>query len=221
MKENDRKSRLRALIESYVRQMLVEMGEDPSREGLRETPQRVAKMFVDELLSGYFDDPRKYLKTFSVEDESDYSYTARIDDVVIVSDIPVRSLCEHHMLPIVGLAHIAYIPTRRVLGLSKFVRIVNAFSRRLQIQERLTEQIADFIHREVSPEGCLVVIEAYHLCTLIRGVHEPIRMTTVASRGRFAEDPHLRTQILSLVSTSRSFANIVERIRRIDEVLAQ
>jgi len=221
MELDEKKSRLRSLIEGYVRQILIELGEDPAREGLRETPQRVAKMLLDELLSGYFDDPRRYLKTFSVDDEGDYSYTARIDDIVIVSDIPVRSLCEHHMLPIIGLAHIAYIPTRRVLGLSKFVRIVNAFSRRLQIQERLTEQIADFVYREVSPEGCLVVIEAYHLCTLIRGVREPVKMTTVASRGRFAENPHLRSQVLSLIASSRTFSSIVEKVHRVDSLLAQ
>ncbi len=189
-------------IEELVRELLRAIGEDPDREGLRDTPRRVAKMLVEELLSGYFDDPRRYLKTFSV-DEEEVSAPIRMGDVVVVNDVPVRSMCEHHMLPIIGFAHIAYIPEGRVLGLSKFVRIVNAFARRLQIQERLTEQIADFIYNEISPRGAMVVIEAYHLCTVVRGVREPVRMVTVATRGRFAEDPSLRSDVLTLIFSQR------------------
>ena len=189
-------------IEELVKELLQIIGEDPEREGLRETPRRVAKMLVEEMLSGYFDDPKRYLKTFSVEEE-EVAAPIRIGDVVVVNDIPVRSMCEHHMLPIIGLAHIAYIPNGRVLGLSKFARIVNAFSRRLQIQERLTEQIADFIYNEISPQGVMVVIEAYHMCTIVRGVREPMKMITVATRGRFSEDPALRSDVLTLVFSPR------------------
>ncbi len=189
-------------IEQLIRQLLIAIGEDPDREGLRETPKRVAKMLIEELLSGYFDDPRRYLKTFSVEEE-EVAAPIRIGDVVVVNDIPVRSMCEHHMLPIIGLAHIAYIPNGRVLGLSKFARIVDAFARRLQIQERLTEQIADFIYSEISPQGVMVVIEAYHMCTIVRGVREPMKMVTVATRGRFSEDPALRSDVLTLVFSPR------------------
>lgn len=189
-------------IEELIRELIRVIGEDPDREGLRDTPRRVAKMLVEELLSGYFENPKRYLKTFSLEEE-EVAAPIRIGDVVVVNDIPVRSMCEHHMLPIIGFAHVAYIPEGRVLGLSKFVRIVNAFSRRLQIQERLTEQIADFIYSEISPQGAMVVIEAYHLCTIVRGVREPVRMITVATRGRFAEDPSLRGDVLTLIFSQR------------------
>ncbi len=188
-------------IEQLVRELLKEIGEDIEREGVRETPRRVARMLLYELLYGYSIDPKQYLKSFALDDDDEGIIKA--NGFVIVANIPLRTLCEHHLLPIIGLTHIAYIPRARVLGISKFARIVDAFARRLQIQERLTEQVADFVYREIAPDGVLVVTEAVHTCTMIRGVKEPLKAVAVAQRGKFAEDSSLRAHALMLIAMAR------------------
>jgi len=148
-------------IEAAVRELLLAIGEDPDRAGLKETPRRVADMY-EEVFSGLTADPTEHLKLFSEEPS---------DDTVTVRDIPLHSMCEHHLLPFVGVAHIAYIPDNgRVIGLSKLARIVNVFARRPQLQERLTAQIADYLEKELQPKGVAVVIEAEHMCMTMRGV---------------------------------------------------
>ncbi len=190
-------------VESLVRELINAIGEDVAREGLRDTPKRVAKMLLDELLAGYRMDPKQFVKTFDLDGVAN-------EGLVVINDIPVKSVCEHHLLPIIGYAHIAYIPQGRVLGLSKFARIVDAFSRRLQIQERLTNQIADFIYEELKPRGVLVVIEALHLCALIRGIEEPLHMVTTAYRGAFTEDPALRREALNVICTRLRSSPLLE-----------
>jgi len=179
-------------IESAVLSMLFAFGEDPEREGLKDTPQRVARMFP-ELLSGYDADPIKLVNgaLFSV----DY------DDMVIVRDIEFYSLCEHHMLPFIGRAHVAYIPRGKVLGLSKIPRVVDMYSRRLQVQERMTRQIADFIHDLLNPQGVAVVVEALHLCSMMRGVRKhDARMTTSTMLGSFRTKIATRQEFLDNIS---------------------
>ena len=194
-------------IAKLVKEILEELGEDVNREGIRETPYRVAKMLLQELLYGYYVDPKQYLKSFAVDDDEG---VIKVNGFVVVANIPFRSLCEHHLLPIIGLAHIAYIPQNRVLGLSKFVRIVDVFARRLQIQERLTEQIAEFIYREVAPEGVMVVTEAIHTCTIMRGVKEPIKTVAITLRGKFAEDQVLRMQAINIIGLARRSSPLKE-----------
>jgi GTP cyclohydrolase I len=181
-----------AAIESAVLSMLHAIGEDPEREGLKNTPNRVARMFP-ELLSGYHTDPIKLVNgaLFAV----DY------DDMVIVRDIEFYSLCEHHMLPFLGRAHIAYIPRGQVLGLSKLPRIVDMYARRLQVQERMTRQIADFIHDLLHPQGVAVVVEALHLCSMMRGVRKhDARMTTSTMLGSFRSKIATRQEFLDNIS---------------------
>lgn len=181
-----------AAIESAVLSMLHAIGEDPEREGLKNTPNRVARMFP-ELLSGYHTDPIKLVNgaLFAV----DY------DDMVIVRDIEFYSLCEHHMLPFLGRAHIAYIPRGQVLGLSKIPRIVDMYARRLQVQERMTRQIADFIHDLLHPQGVAVVVEALHLCSMMRGVRKhDARMTTSTMLGSFRSKIATRQEFLDNIS---------------------
>lgn len=167
-------------IEAAVRELLAAIGEDPDRPGLVETPRRVADMY-EEIFSGLEEDPSMHLKVFE-ESPS--------DDMVIVRDIPLHSMCEHHLLPFVGVAHVAYIPKNgRVIGLSKLARIVNNFARRPQLQERLTAQIADFLERELTPDGVAVVVEAEHLCMTMRGVRALGASTqTTALRGVMKTD---------------------------------
>ena len=162
-------------IEAAVRELLLAIGEDPDRAGLIETPRRVADMY-EEIFAGMSEEPSEHLKIFSEMPS---------DDMVTVRDIPLHSMCEHHLLPFVGVAHIAYIPQDgRVLGLSKLTRIVNSFARRPQLQERLTAQIADFLEKELSPVGVAVVVEAEHLCMTMRGVRASGATTqTTALRG--------------------------------------
>ncbi len=162
-------------IEAAVRELLLAIGEDPDRAGLAETPRRVADMY-EEIFAGMREDPTEHLKIFS---------EVPSEDMVAVRDIPLHSMCEHHLLPFVGVAHIAYIPQDgRVLGLSKLARIVNNFARRPQLQERLTAQIADFLEKELSPLGVAVVVEAEHLCMTMRGVRASGASTqTTALRG--------------------------------------
>lgn len=176
-------------IEAATGEILQAVGEDPTREGLQETPRRVAKAY-EELLSGYRTDPAQLINNaiFDVE----------YDDMVIVRDIEFYSLCEHHMLPFLGKAHIAYIPNQKVIGLSKIPRIVDMFARRLQVQERLTRQVADFINEVLEPKGVGVVMEGVHMCSLMRGVkkHES-SMTTSAMLGIFRENDITRREFMS------------------------
>lgn len=181
----------REKIERAVRDILEAIGEDPSREGLIETPKRVAAMY-EEIFSGIEDDPRRHIKVFSEKDN---------DEVVVVRDIPLYSMCEHHLLPFVGKAHIAYIPSEgKVIGLSKLARIVDLFAKRPQLQERLTSQIADFLDEELNPLGIAVVIEAQHLCMTMRGAKAAGSMTqTSALRGVAKKDARTRAEIMSLL----------------------
>ncbi len=188
------------VVEDLIRKLIEVLGDDPSREGLRETPRRVAHMLLDELLSGYRQDPREVLKTFSVDEGDVYT---EFKGVVVVTDIPLVSMCEHHMLPIIGHVHVAYIPSGRVVGLSKLARLVDVYAKRLQIQERLTNQIADLLYREIAPRGVMVVTEAIHLCVAIRGIRSRLRMTCIACRGRFEEDGSLRREVLSYIAKAR------------------
>jgi len=185
----------KAAIEQSVRALLYNIGEDPDREGLQRTPDRVARMY-DELTAGYHTDPVKLINDalFSV----DYS------EMVIVKDIDFYSLCEHHMLPFYGKAHVAYIPNGKVLGLSKIPRIVDMFARRLQVQERLTEQIADFIAEVINPQGVAVVVEGVHMCSMMRGVKKAnASMVTSAVRGVFKSDSKTRAEFMEHLNRKR------------------
>lgn len=180
-------------VESAVHQMLVAFGEDPKREGLLNTPKRVARMYP-ELLSGYKTDTEKLL--------NNAIFNVTYDDMVIVRDIEYFSLCEHHMLPFMGRAHVAYIPNGQVIGLSKIPRIVDMFARRLQVQEQMTRQIADFLMDLLKPQGVAVVVEGLHLCAMMRGVKKhDARMTTSTMLGTF------RTR----ATTRQEFLNHLER----------
>lgn len=175
-------------IENAVRSMLSAFGEDPSREGLQNTPTRVARMYP-ELLSGYRTDTHKLV--------NGAIFNVTYDDMVIVRDIEFFSLCEHHMLPFVGRAHVAYIPNGQVIGLSKIPRIVDMYARRLQVQERMTRQIADFLHDLLKPQGVAVVVEALHLCAMMRGVKKhDARMTTSTMLGSFRKSINTRQEFL-------------------------
>jgi GTP cyclohydrolase IA len=179
----------REQIEAATTSILEAVGEDPTREGLRRTPERVAKAY-DELLSGYRVNPSKLINgaIFDVE----------YDDMVIVRDIDYASLCEHHMLPFLGRAQVAYIPNKKVIGLSKIPRIVDMFARRLQVQERMTRQIADFINEVLEPKGVAVVMDGVHMCSMIRGVKKHgSGMTTSAMLGNFRDDPTTRAEFMS------------------------
>ena len=178
-------------IERAVREILLAIGEDPDRAGLVETPKRVANMY-EEIFAGLHDDPRRHLKLF---DEGNN------DEMVVVRDIPMYSMCEHHLLPFIGKAHIAYIPSDgRVIGLSKLARIVDSFSKKPQLQERLTSQIADFLDKELSPQGVAVVIEAEHLCMTMRGARAAGAKTqTSALRGSMRKDAKTRAEAMALL----------------------
>ena len=178
-------------IESAVKMMLEALGEDPDREGLRQTPQRVARMY-EEIFSGINIDPKDIL---------DVSFTEYHDELVLVKDIPLYSMCEHHFLPFYGLAHVAYIPKGgKVVGISKLARVVEAYARRPQLQERLTSQIADCIFDTLNPMGVGVVIQAEHMCMTMRGVKKPGSMTvTSAVRGIFETRAETRAELFSLI----------------------
>jgi GTP cyclohydrolase I len=176
-------------VEAAVREILTEIGEDPDRQGLLRTPERVHRMYA-ELTAGYHVDPDRLINgaVFDV----DYS------EMVIVKDVPFYSLCEHHLLPFFGSASVAYIPRGRVIGLSKIPRIVEMFARRLQVQERLTQQIADFLQERLEPQGVGVVMEATHLCAVMRGVRKPgTIMTTSAVLGIFRSRDKTRAEFLA------------------------
>lgn len=180
-------------LEELVRELLLLIGEDPNREGLKETPARVARMWLEELSAGYREDPTAHLKIFTASD------AGLKNGIVVVRDIPVRSICEHHLLPFFGYAHIAYVPDGRILGFSKFARIVGTFAKRLQVQERLTRQVADFLYDELKPKGLMVLIDAVHTCALVRGIEEPMYLTTTEVRGIFKKDEPLRREALTLL----------------------
>ena len=180
-------------LQPLVHNVLTLRGEDTGRDGLRDTPYRVAKA-LRELTRGYNQDPEEVLQSALF----DVTY----DEMVIVKDIEVFSLCEHHMLPFFGALHIAYIPNKKVIGLSKTARIVDIFARRLQIQERLTQQIAETIQRAINPAGVGVICEAQHLCMMMRGVEKQHSSTiTSAMLGVFRDNPQTREEFLSLVGT--------------------
>jgi GTP cyclohydrolase I len=178
-------------LEETVRATLCELGEDPEREGLLKTPQRVAES-MRFLTSGYHQDVKKVL--------NGAVYSVAYDEMVIVKDIEIFSLCEHHLLPFFGRCHVAYIPTKKVIGLSKIPRLVDVFARRLQIQERLTNQIAETIMETVKPQGVGVIIEAKHLCMVMRGVEKQNSVAvTSAMLGAFRDDGQTRAEFLRLV----------------------
>jgi GTP cyclohydrolase I len=181
-------------IERAVREILAAVGEDPNRDGLLETPARVARMYA-ELFSGLTAEPAKHLHKVFLEE---------YDEMVLVRDIPFNSMCEHHLLPFIGKAHLGYLPRGRVVGLSKLGRIVEEISRRPQVQERMTHQIADLMDRELQPKGVIVVLEAEHSCMTIRGVKKPGAITiTSAVRGLFKTNQSSRAEAMALISDHR------------------
>lgn len=180
-------------IEQAVHDLLVAVGEDPQREGLLETPKRVANMYA-EIFSGLETDPKQFLKIFNEPQQH--------DELVLVRDIPLYSVCEHHLLPFIGKAHIAYIPKNgKIIGLSKFARIVDCFAKRPQVQERLTAQVADFLYENLEPYGVAVLIEAEHLCMTMRGARAAGSKTqTSALRGIMRTDAKTRAEVMSLLT---------------------
>jgi GTP cyclohydrolase I len=182
-------------IRKAVTEILRAVGEDPEREGLQKTPDRVARMY-EELLGGAFADPYVHLQSV---------FTEKYDEIVLLRDIPFYSVCEHHMLPFIGKAHVAYLPTGQVLGVSKLARLVDNFAHRLQTQERLTGQIADFLMQNLKPLGVAVVLQASHSCMTIRGIRKPgSLMVTSALRGIFKKDARSRNEVLSLMHNGTS-----------------
>src|ERR1700678_325567 len=183
-------------IAELVRQMLLQLGEDPNREGLRNTPERFEKA-LRYLTSGYGQDPEKLL--------NGAMFSVCYDEMVVVKDIEVYSLCEHHLLPFFGKCPVAYIPNKKVLGLSKVARLVDMFARRLQIQERLTSQIATVIQEQLHPQGVGVILEARHLCMVMRGVEKQNSTTTTSAMlGAFRESKQTRDEFLALVNSPKS-----------------
>ena len=181
-------------IISSTRKILKAVGEDPDRDGLKRTPERIAKMY-NELLEGYRVDPVALI--------NGAMFDVPYDEMVIVRDIEFYSLCEHHTLPFIGRAHVAYIPQGKVIGLSKIPRIVDMFARRLQVQERMTRQVANFLDVALNPKGVAVVIEALHLCSMMRGVRKhDARMTTSTMIGAFKDDQTTRMEFLDNISRS-------------------
>lgn len=182
-------------IAAAVREILLAVGEDPDREGLRETPERVARMYA-EVFQGLHQNPDIHLKKL---------FTQKYDEMVLIKDIRLVSFCEHHLLPVVGQAHIAYIPNGKVIGLSKIPRVVDVLARRPQMQERLTEELADLLMGELEAKGVAVVIEASHSCMTIRGVAKPdSTFVTSAMRGVFKERLATRSEVMSLIFGARS-----------------
>jgi GTP cyclohydrolase I len=177
-------------IRRAVKEILVAVGEDPDREGLRETPDRVARMY-EEVFRGLHQDPREHLTKL---------FTQKYDEMVLIKDIGFESFCEHHLLPFIGKAHVAYLPNGKVIGLSKVPRVIDVLSRRPQMQERLTEELADLLMRELDAKGVAVVIEASHTCMTVRGVHKPdSTLVTSAVRGMFKERLATRSEVMSLI----------------------
>jgi len=179
-----------AKIEKAVREILDALGEDADRDGIKLTPKRVANMYA-ELLAGSREDPTDYVRGLFKE---------KCDEIVLLRDIPFYSICEHHLMPFIGKAHVAYLPKEYVIGVSKLARIVDCFAKRLQVQERLTAQIADFLNEHLKPQGVAILLEASHSCMTIRGIKKPGSvMATSALRGIFKKDPRSRAEVLSLM----------------------
>jgi len=177
-------------IEKAVREILSAVGEDLNRDGLKDTPARVARMYT-ELLAGMHDDPDIHMSRV---------FNENYDEIVLLRDIPFYSMCEHHLMPFIGSAHVAYLPSGKILGVSKLARLVDCYARRLQTQERLTYQIADCLMNSIKPMGVAVVLEAAHSCMTIRGIKKPGSvMVTSAVRGLFRKDPRSRNEIMSLI----------------------
>src|SRR4051794_25026885 len=182
-------------IRRAVREILIAVGEDPDREGLQETPDRVARMYA-EVFSGLHQDPRVHLKKL---------FTQKYDEMVLIKDIQFESFCEHHLLPFTGKAHVAYLPNGKVIGLSKIPRVIDVLAKRPQMQERLTEDVADLLMKELDAKGVAVVIEASHSCMTVRGVHKPnSSFVTSAMRGAFKERLATRSEVLSLIFGRKS-----------------
>jgi GTP cyclohydrolase I len=183
-----------ARIRAAVREILLAVGEDPDRDGLRETPERVARMYA-EMFSGLHKDPAEPLRKTFVE---------KYDEIVLVKDISFESSCEHHLLPFMGKAHIAYLPNGKVVGLSKIPRVVEILSRRPQVQERMTEQLADLLMKELDAKGVAVILEATHTCMTIRGIRKPgSTCTTSAVRGVFRTNQSTRIELMALINNGR------------------
>lgn len=181
-------------IARAVREILAAVGEDPDREGLLETPARVARMYA-ELFAGLHEDPRAHLRKF---------FSEQYDEVVLVRDISFNSMCEHHMLPFMGQAHIAYVPNGRVIGLSKLARVVEVVARRPQVQERMTETIANLLVEELDARGVAVVVEASHSCMTIRGIRKPGSLcVTSAMKGIFRSNLSSRSEVMNLIYGGR------------------
>lgn len=188
-------SEQKAAIQDSVYNLLLNIGEDPERQGLQRTPERVARMY-DELTAGYHTDPVKLI--------NDALFDVEYNEMVVVKDIEFYSLCEHHMLPFLGKAHVAYIPEGKVIGLSKIPRIVDLFARRLQVQERMTQQIAEFIDQVLHPQGVAVVIEGAHMCSMMRGVKKAnASMVTSALLGTFKSDQKTRAEFMNHIGRQR------------------
>jgi GTP cyclohydrolase IA len=184
------------VVQDSIKGILSAIGEDPDRDGLKKTPERVARMY-SELFSGYSADPKVIL--------NDAVFDVKYDEMVVVRDVEFYSLCEHHLLPFMGRVHVAYLPDGKVLGLSKIPRIVDLFARRLQVQERMTRQIADLIRDLLHPQGVGVVVEAMHLCMMMRGVQKHnARMTTSAMHGAFRANLATRQEFLEIIARGAS-----------------
>ena len=181
-------------IEAAVREILLAVGEDPDREGLAETPDRVARMYA-ELFAGLHQDPREHLQK---------TFTQKYDEMVLVKDIDFASVCEHHLLPFTGKAHLAYLPRGAIVGLSKLARVVEVVAHRPQVQERMTEEVADLLMQELDAKGVAVILEATHTCMTIRGVRKENSIcTTSAMRGGFKDNQSTRAEFLALVFSGR------------------
>ncbi len=177
-------------IEAAVREILLAVGEDPDREGLRETPARVARMYA-EVFAGLRDDPRVHLRK---------TFTQKYDEILVERDIRFDSFCEHHLLPFFGKAHVAYLPKGKIVGLSKLARVVEALARRPQVQERMTEELADLLMEELEPRGVAVILEATHTCMTVRGVRKYDSVcTTSAMRGSFRDSAATRSELMALI----------------------
>ena len=178
-------------MENLIKGLLLEMGENPEREGLLKTPKRVKEMY-QYLTQGYREDPKQLI--------NEAIYNQQYDEMILVKDIELYSLCEHHMLPFFGKAHVAYIPNGKIIGLSKIPRLVDMFARRLQVQERLTVEIANVIQENLQPKGVAVVVEAKHLCMLMRGVEKQNSVAVTSEMlGRFRSDPKTRDEFMDLI----------------------
>src|SRR6266849_2892195 len=177
-------------IQAAVREILLAIGEDMKREGLRDTPERVARLYA-EMFSGLAQNPRDILKK---------TFTQKYDEMVLVKDIGFESMCEHHLLPFIGKAHIAYLPKGKIVGLSKLARVVEVFARRPQVQERMAEQLADLLMQELEPRGVAVILEAAHTCMTIRGIRKAGSLCiTSAMRGGFKDNPSTRAELMALI----------------------